>query len=379
MRSSRGSSPAATISSARPSPWPTPTSSPSRAGRITRSSTFPHSPTSSRSRIASPPARRCTPRSRPKGSRNKGPAMIAIPRFLQPTLLGAALALAACTGAPLAGRIAAVPRQFPLLDFFANPERAYLRLSDDGRTLGFMQPVAIDGAQRRMNVYVQALEGSTPVGEPRKLTSETARDISIYYWKGSDTILYEKDFGGDENFHVVAVDVKSGRITDLTPGEKVRASIQDDLPEDAGHILVSHNRRNPEVFDVYRYDLATGKDELVAQNPGDIVGWQTDHAGRLRMAVRSRGLDTITLYRADEKSEWKPIITTDYKTEVDPAWFSADNKRVYMISNRGRDKKAMVEVDPARPDVEQVLFVDPEGDAGAVEWSRARKRVTAGG
>ncbi len=303
--------------------------------------------------------------------------MIAIPRFLQPTLLGAALALAACTGAPVADRIAAVPRQFPLRDFFANPERAYFRLSDDGRTLGFMQPVAIDGAQRRMNVYVQALEGSTPVGEPRKLTSETARDISIYYWKGSDTILYEKDFGGDENFHVVAVDVKSGRITDLTPGEKVRASIQDDLPEDAGHILVSHNRRNPEVFDVYRYDLATGKDELVAQNPGDIVGWQTDHAGRVRMAVRSRGLDTITLYRADEKSEWKPIITTDYKTEVDPAWFSADNKRVYMISNRGRDKKAMVEVDPARPDVEQVLFVDPEVDAGAVEWSRARKRVTA--
>ncbi len=49
------------------------------------------------------------------------------------------------------------------------------------------------------------------------------------------------------------------------------------------------------MFDVYRYDLATGKDELVAQNPGDIVGWQTDHAGRVRMAVRSRGLDTITL------------------------------------------------------------------------------------
>jgi dipeptidyl aminopeptidase/acylaminoacyl peptidase len=288
-----------------------------------------------------------------------------------------AILAAACASAPVAEKTSAVPKQFPLRDFFANPERAYFRLSDDGRTLGFMQPVSIDGARRRMNVYVQPLDGSRPVGEPRKLTSETARDISIYYWKGSDTILYEKDFGGDENFHVVAVDVKSGRITDLTPGEKVRASIQDDLPEDATHILVQHNRRNAEVFDVYRIDLANGKEELVAQNPGDIIGWQTDHAGRVRMAVRSQGLNTITLYRPDEKAEWKTIITTDYKTEVDPAFFTADNAKLYMISNRGRDKKALVVLDPARPDAEEVLFVDSEVDAGNVQWSRARKRVTS--
>ena len=301
--------------------------------------------------------------------------MIPIPRTLQVLACGAILALGACATAPVAPT-SAVPKQFPLRDFFSNPERAYFRLSEDGKTLGFMQPVSIEGSKRRLNVYVQALEGSQPVGEPRRLTSETARDISIYYWKGSDTILYEKDFGGDENFHVVAVDVKSGRISDLTPGDKVRAAIQDNLPEDAGHILVHHNRRNPELFDVYRIDLGSAKEELVAQNPGDIVGWQTDHAGRVRMAVRSQGLNTITLYRPDEKSEWKSIITTDYKTEVDPAFFTADDSKIYMISNRGRDKKALVMIDPARPDAEEVLFVDSGVDTGGAEWSRARKRLT---
>ncbi len=157
----------------------------------------------------------------------------------------------------------------------------------------------------------------------------------------------------------------------------MRASIQDDLPEDAGRILVQHNRRNAEVFDVYRIDLATGKEELVAQNPGDIIAWQTDHAGRVRMAVRSQGLNTITLYRPDEKAEWKPIITTDYKTEVDPAFFTADDAKLYMISNRGRDKKALVVLDPVRPDAEEVLFVDSEVDAGNAQWSRARKRITS--
>jgi dipeptidyl aminopeptidase/acylaminoacyl peptidase len=269
-----------------------------------------------------------------------------------------------------------VPTEFPIRDFFSNPEKAYFRLSEDGKTLGFMQPVEIDGNPRRLNVFVQALDGSKPVGEPRRLTGETARDIGIYYWKGSNTILYEKDFGGDENTHVVAVDVESGKITDLTPGTKVRAGIQDALPDDPGHILVIHNRRDPTVFDVYRIELKTGKETIVATNPGDIIGWQTDHDGRLRMALRSDGLNSILLYRDDEKAEFEPIITTDYKTDVFPAFFTADNRKFYAISNRGRDKTALVLIDPANPDVEEVLYVHPDVDLSGANWSRARKTLT---
>ncbi|MBL8345310.1 MAG: S9 family peptidase [Rubrivivax sp.] len=279
------------------------------------------------------------------------------------------------TSAPTRGN-QAIPKAYPIRDFFANPERAYFRLSADGKTLGFMQPVSVEGAPRRLNVFVQPLRGSRLVGEPRRLTAETARDITIYSWKGSDRILYTKDFGGDENDHVVAVDVATGQVTDLTPGDKVRASLLDELPGDPHHILVTHNRRNAEVFDVYRIDLRTGRETMVARNPGDIVGWATDHAGRVRVAFSSEGLNSIVLYRADEKSEFKPIITTDYRTEVEMAAFTADNRRLYLVSNRGRDKKALVTVDPARPDVETVVFVHPEVDLGGATWSRLRRKIT---
>jgi dipeptidyl aminopeptidase/acylaminoacyl peptidase len=269
-----------------------------------------------------------------------------------------------------------VPKTYPVRDFFSNPEKAYFRLSEDGRTLGFMQPVAVDGAPRRLNVFVQSLKGSEPVGEPRRLTTETARDINIYYWKGSDRILYTKDFGGDENFHVVSVDVRTGKVTDLTPGEKVRAELIDDLPDDPNHILVSHNRRNPELFDVFKIDLRTGKETLVAKNPGDVVGWGTDHAGHVRLAYRTVGLNSIVLYRPNEKSQFKPIITTDYKTEVEVPVFTADDSKLYAISNRGRDKKALVVIDPDRPDVEQEIFRNPEVDLGGVTWSRLHKKLT---
>lgn len=98
-------------------------------------------------------------------------------------LVGAALAIAFVLPTPV--HAAGMPKAYPVRDFFSNPEKAYFRLSADGRTLGFMQPVSVDGAPRRLNVYVQPLKGSQPIGEPRRLTAETARDISIYSWKGS--------------------------------------------------------------------------------------------------------------------------------------------------------------------------------------------------
>jgi dipeptidyl aminopeptidase/acylaminoacyl peptidase len=286
------------------------------------------------------------------------------------TLLAATL-IGASAGAP-----AQPPRQFPLKDFFRNPERGFFRLAEDGQTLAFMQPVSVDGHPPRMNIYVQALQGGTLVGEPRKITSETARDISNYFWKGADTILYAKDFGGDENFHVLAVNVKTGKVTDLTPYEGVRAGIEDDLEDDPDYVLLGHNQRDPQVFDVYRVNIHTGVSVQVAQNPGNVVGWQTDHAGKVRAAVTSDGLNTTLLYRDDENQPFRPLITTDYRTSVNPVLFSFDDKRIYALSNRGRDTSALVIIDPARPDAEEMLFDPRKADMGGVGYSRRRKVLT---
>ncbi len=270
----------------------------------------------------------------------------------------------------------AAPQQFPIRDFFSNPEKAYFRLNEDGTTLSFMQPVDVGDGKRRLNVFVQPLDGSRPTGDARKITNETLRDISTYYWKGAGRVLYEKDFGGDENTHVVAVDVESGKVTDLTPGEKIRSRIIDDLPDDPHHVILQHNRRKPEVFDLFRVDLRDGKETLIAQNPGDVTGWSTDHAGRLRLATRPVGLQTIIGHRAGDEGEFTPIITTDYKTDVTPQFFTADNTKFYAISNRGRDKNALVLIDPTKPDVEEVLFVHDDVDTAGAYWSRALKKLT---
>ena len=266
--------------------------------------------------------------------------------------------------------------RFPVEDFFANPQRGFFRVADDGKTLAFMQPVSVDGQPPRLNIHVQGLDGSRPSGEVRSVTAETARDIGDYMFKGSDVVLYAKDFGGDENFHIVAVDVKTGAVTDLTPFENVRAMLADDLEDDPDHVLISHNERDPQVFDVYRVNVRTGQAERVAQNPGNIIGWQTDHRGRVRVAMAAMGLDTVLLYRDSEEEEFRPLITTDFKTQVAPALFTFDDKRLLALSNRGRDRLALVEIDPAKPDEEKLLYEHDTVDLDGVSYSRKRKVLT---
>ena len=242
---------------------------------------------------------------------------------------------------------AATPKQIPLRDFFKTPERSYFRLSPDGKFLSFMQPWGEGSAEKRKNIFIQTIDQSgKPTGEAKRLTSETARDIAGYSWKGGSNVLFVKDFGGDENFHVVSASVNGG-VKDLTPFDGVRAEMIDDLLGDAEHILVAHNQRDKKIFDVYKLNVRSGTSELVAKNPGNITSWVTDHAGKVRAATTSDGVNTSLLYRATEKEEFKTVLTTNFRESAEPLFFTFDNKRMYVNSNRGRDKKAIVELDLA--------------------------------
>ena len=272
--------------------------------------------------------------------------------------LGFALAGAAASGQ------AAAP--IPVRDFFRNPERSGFSLSQDGRYLSWLAPY-----RNRLNVFVRPLKG----GRARRVTSETARDLGGYFWKG-ERILYSKDFGGDENFHLVSVGLDGKGLKDLTPGAKLTAQVVDDLPDDDRHLLVSHNRRDPEVFDVFRIDVKTGAEQLVAQNPGNITGWLTDHAGRLRVAVATDGVDTSLLYRDREEDPFRTLLTTSFKETVAPLMFTFDDRRLYVASNRGRDKTAIFEFDPATAKEGRMLFERPDVDVDGLNYSRKRKVLT---
>ena len=282
------------------------------------------------------------------------------------TLAGASLVAASLTVAH-----AQPAKQYPLRDFFKNPEQAYFRLSPDGKHVGFMQPY-----ESRMNIFVQPIDKIGTKEGIKRVTAETARDIPNYFFKGPQHVLFTKDFGGDENFHVVTADINTGVVRDLTPHEGTRASILDALPDDDDHVLVTHNRRDKKIFDVYRVNIKTGEEKLAAQNPGNFTGWNTDHDGKIRVAISSDGVNTSLYFRETEADAFKPILTTNFREGISPVGWTADNKLMYVASNRGRDKAALFEFDPKTAKEGKLIYENANVDVDSLGWSRARKTIT---
>ena len=131
---------------------------------------------------------------------------------------------------------AAQPPLIPMKDFFRNPVKVAYSLSPNGEYLAFMQPW-----EKRLNVFVEKI-GS---GQATRVTSAKERDIAGYAWKGDNRIVYIQDTGGDENFRLYAVGIDGSNPKDLTPFEKVRAQIIDQLEQNETEILVGLNKRMP--------------------------------------------------------------------------------------------------------------------------------------
>ena len=255
----------------------------------------------------------------------------------------------------------------PLKDFFRNPTKTAYALSPNGEYLAYLQPW-----ETRLNVFVEKI-GS---GKAVRVTSAKERDISGYAWKGDNRIVYIQDTGGDENYRLYAVGVDGSNPKDLTPFEKVRAQIIDRLERNENEILVGLNKRLPRVFDVYRINVNTGEMQMVAENPGNYTGWSTDWDGKLRIALTTDGVNNTLMFRNNETEKFAPVITTTFRETISPLVFTPDNKQLYVATNIGRDKTAIVKYDVETKKEIEKIYEHPEVDVTNLLTSRKRRVIT---
>lgn len=256
----------------------------------------------------------------------------------------------------------------PLEDFFKDPEKGQYRISPNGEMIIFMAP-----HMGRRNVFVQKLGDTTAI----PITHETERSIYNAFWESDDRIVFVKDIGGDENMRILSVKPDGTGLTDHTPFENVRSEVLDILEDRPNEMLIQNNKRNPQIFDVYLLNTATNEMRMVAENPGNITGWITDHEGKIRVALTTDGVNTSVLYRETENDKFKPVITTNFKETLSPLFFTFDNKNLFCMSNLGRDKLVLVEYDPRTAKEVRVIYENPEVDIDGADYSRKRKVLTA--
>jgi dipeptidyl aminopeptidase/acylaminoacyl peptidase len=223
-----------------------------------------------------------------------------------------------------------------------------------------------------LNVYVRKVSAQTET----RLTDARERDVTGYVWANNNRIVYVQDTGGDENYRLDAVNTDGSGFTELTPFEGVRAGIVNPLEDNDAEMLISLNRRDPKVFDVYRINIYTGAMLLVAENPGNVSEWLTDNDGRLLVAVTTDGVRSSLLYRETEKDPFRMVVTTDFKETLDPLFFTFDNQRLYVASNLGRDKTAIYLYDVQEGKLLNLVYEHPEVDVSGLLRSKARKVIT---
>lgn len=260
-------------------------------------------------------------------------------------------------------------RQIPLEDFFRNSERTGYQLSPDGSYISYMAPY-----KDRLNVFVRRVDETDE--HAIRITNETERSVAGYMWADNQRLLYMKDTAGDENYQLYGVHRDGSDDRAYTAFDGVRTSLIDDLEEQPGVVMIGMNKRNPEVFDPYRLNIETGELTLLAENPGNIQGWMTDHDGRLRVATAIvDGVNTQILYRDTEDVPFKPVLTTNFRDVVSFMEFTPDNKEVYAATNLHRDKTILVRMNPATCEELEVLYENGRYDIASISYSRKRKKL----
>ena len=255
----------------------------------------------------------------------------------------------------------------PLLDrelFFGDPEISGAQLSPDGQYVTFIRPY-----QGVRNIWIKAID--EPFDQAQPLTADD-KPVPGYFWTHDGAfVLYVQDKGGDENFHVWAVDPDGERDDDsgvpaarnLTDIDDVRAMIIAVPRGTPDRMLVGLNDRDPALHDVYALTISTGERELLIENNQNIAGWSADLEGNVRLALRLDSEGGTEVLRVVDGALGETIYHCNWLEACGPMRFHADGDKVWFQSNKGDEVDLtglyLMDIDSG----ELTLFErDPEGE-----------------
>ena len=202
--------------------------------------------------------------------------------------------------------------------------------------------------------------------------------IRGYGWANDNRLLYIMDKGGDENYHLFAVNLDGSNEIDLTPFEGVKADILNGLKEDKNHMIISMNKNNPAVFEPYKINIETGELKKLFENndiQNPINGYTFDKNGDLRAYVKLRGGVENDLYYATGNNEFKKIKELNWKETFGIVGFNYASKNpneAYVVSNLESDKVEIYLYDLKEDKTIKKLFSHPDYDVSNLSLSRHR-------
>ena len=260
----------------------------------------------------------------------------------------------------------------PIIDreiFFSDPEIARGQISPDGMHISFLKQY-----RGKLNIWVKGKD--EPFEDAYPISADTIRNVRGYGWSyDGKFVLYVQDKGGDENFHLFAIDPKGKAeaatgvpvARDLSPIDGIRAMIYASPEQEPDILYMGLNDRDERYHDLYRLHISTGERELLFENTEGYGGYDFDLDGNLRLLSKTTDDGGTEYFRVDGDNIVSIIKSTNDES-VGVIRFHVDGKRVYLNTNIGED------IDLAR----LTLFNVETGEEKLVE-SDPKKEVDFGG
>ncbi|MEM9894949.1 MAG: S9 family peptidase [Bacteroidota bacterium] len=260
--------------------------------------------------------------------------------------------------------------KYSVSDYFAKPASSQFQLSPEGTYMSYREK----DENLKNHVYVKNIESD----EVTRVVTEGEELVRGYGWANDDRLIYIMDKGGNEDYHLFAVDVDGTNEKELTPYEGVKVNILAMLKEDKDHMIISMNKNNPQVFDPYKINIISGEIEQLYENTdlaNPIMGYEFDKDGNLRGFARLKDGINSELYYAVEEGDYKLMKTTKWDDTFSILSFNyatEDPHDAYVLSNLDSDKTKIYRYDLAKDEAVEELFSNEDFDVSGMSLSRNR-------
>jgi dipeptidyl aminopeptidase/acylaminoacyl peptidase len=261
--------------------------------------------------------------------------------------------------------------KYSVEDYFKKPEQSSFQFSPDGNYFSFRQR----DENGKSHVYVKNTDT-----DKINLAIEEGEDlIRGYGWANNSRLIYLKDKGGDENYHIYAADIDGKNSMDLTPFDGVKANFSNLLKDQRDFVIVDLNKNNPEIFEPYKLNIVTGELTQLYKNEdasNPISGYTFDKDGNLKGYTQQEGATNYSLYyRLGENEPFKKMLTTTWQDNFYIAGFdyaSGNPHQAYVISNLESNTDELILYDFETNKEIKKVFSNPTFDVGGMSRSKLR-------
>ncbi|MDR1551890.1 MAG: S9 family peptidase [Prevotellaceae bacterium] len=261
--------------------------------------------------------------------------------------------------------------KYKVEDYFARPKASSFQISPNGKYMSYREK---DDNNKR-HVFVKEIA----TGKSQRIIEEKEELIRGYGWVNDERLVYFMDKGGNENYHIYAVNLDGTNNIDLTPFEDVRASITNILKEQKDFIIIDMNKNNKQVFEPYKLNVVTGEMVQLFENKdviNPIQGYDFDKDGELRAYTKMvNGIEMELYYKDLATDEFKLVkrMNWDDAFGISAFNYASDNKNeAYVVTNLDSDRARIVLYDFKEDKTIKEVFSNPDYDVSNMVLSRKR-------